>query len=166
MRCVLDAVQHIRDNRGSGRKLARALAVEHHVAGRIAVDHNGIEYILDRSEQVFLGDQVRGDIGISCAVLAAHRAADQFDHAAQLVGIRNILERDLADAFAGDLVRVELVAKGKVSQDADLAAGIMSLDIRGRVLFCIAVELRLLERIRKGDAVVDHLGQDIVGGAV
>ena len=109
---------------------------------------------------------MRGDIGISCAVLAAHRAADQFDHAAQLVGIRNILERDLADAFAGDLVRVELVAKGKVSQDADLAAGIMSLDIRGRVLFCIAVELRLLERIRKGDAVVDHLGQDIVGGAV
>ena len=109
---------------------------------------------------------MRGDIGIGRAVLVAHRTADQFDDAAQLIGVCNILERNLADALAGDLIRVKLVAKGKVSQDADLAAGIVTLDIRGRVLFRIAIELRLLERIRKGDAVVDHLGQDIVGGAV
>ena len=163
---MLDAVQHIRDNCGRGRELARALAVEHHVAGRIAVDHDGVKHVLDRREQVFLGNEVRGDIGVSRAVLTAHRAADQLDDAAQLVGVGHVLERDLADALAGDLVRVKLVAKGKVGQNADLAAGVVALDVRGRILFRIAVELCLLERIRKGDAVVDHLGQDVIGGAV
>ena len=42
----------------------------------------------------------------------------------------------------------------------------MTLDISGRVLLGIAVELCLLERIRKGNAVVDHLGENVVGRAV
>ena len=104
---------------------------------------------------------MRCNISVSGAVLAADRAAQQLDNAAQLIGVCYVLEGDLGDALAGNLIRVELVAVSEVGQNADLA-----LDVGSRVLLGIAVELCLLERIRKGNTVVDHLGEDVVGRAV
>ena len=51
---VLDAVQHIGNNSGSGSQLAGALAVEHNLTGRIAVDHDGVEYILNSGQRLSL----------------------------------------------------------------------------------------------------------------
>ena len=56
---MLDAVQHIGNNSGSGRQLAGALAVEHNLAGRIAVDHDGVEYVLNSGQRAFLVDEMR-----------------------------------------------------------------------------------------------------------
>ena len=131
---VLDAVQHIGNNSGSGSQLAGALAVEHNLTGRIAVDHDGVEYILNSGQRAFLVDEMRCNISVSGAVLAADRAAQQLDNAAQLVGVCYVLEGDLSDALAGNLIRIELIAVSKVGQNADLAAGVVTLDVSGRVL--------------------------------
>ena len=109
---------------------------------------------------------MRCNISVSGAVLAADRAAQQLDNAAQLIGVCYVLEGDLGDALAGNLIRIELIAVSEVGQNADLAAGVVTLDVSGRILLGIAVELCLLERIRKGNAVVDHLGENVVGRAV
>ena len=111
-------------------------------------------------------DEVRRNVSVGRAVLAAYRAAEQLDDAAELVGVCDVLKGDLGDALAGNRIRVELVAVGEVGKDADLAAGIVTLNVGGRVLLGVAVDLRLTQRVLEGDAVVDHLGQDVVGGAV
>ena len=59
-----------------------------------------------------------------------------------------------------------MLTEGQGGQNADLAAGIVALDVGGRILLGVAVDLRLTQRVLEGDAVVDHLGQDVVGGAV
>ena len=73
---------------------------------------------------------MRCNISVSGAVLAADRAAQQLDNAAQLIGVCYVLEGDLGDALAGNLIRVELIAVSEVGQNADLAAGVVTLDQR------------------------------------
>jgi hypothetical protein len=64
------------------------------------------------------------------------------------------------------LVELHRDAEGQCRQDGDLVRGIDALDVEGRVGFGIAQALRLLEHGIEGQALVAHLGEDEVGGAV
>ena len=54
-------------------------------------------------------------------------------------------------------------AEGEGGEDADLAAGVVPLDVGGGIAFRVAELLRHFERLVKSHLVVDHFGQDKVG---
>ena len=53
-----------------------------------------------------------------------------------------------------------------VAMIAALAAGVEALDVRGGVALGVAQPLRLGERVAVAPALLGHLGEDVVGGAV
>ena len=68
--------------------------------------------------------------------------------------------------WVGTWSGVDMLSEGQGGQDADLAAGVVAVHIGGGVLLGIAVGLGLLQGLVKGQARLDHPGEDIVGGAV
>lgn len=92
--------------------------------------------------------------------------ADQFNNAAPVAGIGDILQRQAGDAFGMYAFRINMLAIAKGSQNADLAAGVMAFNIGRRVFFCISKLLRQFERLVKGHVFVDHFGQNKVGRSV
>ena len=78
----------------------------------------------------------------------------------------NILQVHLTDAFHGSLGRSHFLAPCQIRQNADLAARVNPLHIGGGVCLGIALGLSFLQSLLKGDAALDHAGQDIVGGSV
>ncbi len=58
------------------------------------------------------------------------------------------------------------VAEGKRRQDRKLVRRVVALDVEGRIGFGIAEALRFLQAVREGQALLLHLGQDVVAGAV
>ncbi len=66
-------------------QLARALAVEDHVAQHIALDEDGIEDVIDTGQLVCLRHEAGLDTGGNAAVLAPLHPGDELDDAAQLL---------------------------------------------------------------------------------
>ena len=107
------------------------------------------------------------DEGADLAVLfPADGAAQELDLHAGSLGVVHVCQGDGSDALSRDLFGRYLTAPGQRGQDANLTAGVMTLDVSGGIALSIAVVLSLLQGVLKGETSLDHTGQDIVGGAV
>ena len=105
-------------------------------------------------------------IGADRPVLAGDGAAQQLQALAGGGGVGLVGQGDLGDAGGGDLVRQQVPAVGDGGEDAQLPAGVLALHVGGGVLLGVAVGLGTREGLGKGNMVLDHAGEDIVGGAV
>ena len=163
---VLGDVDDIGHHGGGGGQLARAAAIEHHVAHRVAGDGDGVEHVLHPGQGVLTGHQVGGHKGAHLALRLPDGAAQQLDLIAAGVGVSHVGQGHPTDALGGHLVGVHVLAEGQGGQDADLPAGVVAVHVGGGVLLGIAVGLGLLQGLIKGQARLDHPGEDVVGGAV
>ena len=92
--------------------------------------------------------------------------AQQLDAVAQLVGVGEVLGCQLADALDEGTVELHGHAEGDGGQQRGLVGGVDALDVEGGIGLGIAQALCLGQRHIEADALVTHLGQDEVGGAV
>lgn len=93
--------------------------------------HHGVEYIVDLCHAVFLPEQSRSHHAQDLAVCHAPGLTDELDIAAHQTGCLHIGGCDSGNALGKDLVRVGMLAKEQICQDARLAAGIDALDVGG-----------------------------------
>ncbi len=100
------------------------------------------------------------------AVLGAARDAQQLDAVTQFLGVLHVLAGELRDALGVGAVELHRDAEGDRRQDGELVRGVDALDVEGRVGFGVAQPLRFLQHVVEGRALVAHLGQDEVAGAV
>jgi hypothetical protein len=98
--------------------------------------------------------------------LAPARDAQQLDAVAQLLGVLDVGGGQLGDAFDVGLVELHRDAEGDGAHQRGLVRGVHAFDVEGRVGLGIAQALRLLQHHVEVQALVAHLGQDEVGGAV
>ena len=96
----------------------------------------------------------------------APRDAEQLDPVAQLLGVADVLARQLRDALGVDLVELHRHAEGDRRHDGELVRGIDALDVERRVGLGVAARLRLLQHGVERRAGCAHLGQDEVRRAV
>ena len=92
--------------------------------------------------------------------------AQQLDAVAQLLGVADVRRLQLGDAFHVRLVELHRDAEGDGAHDGRLVRGVDAFDVEGRVGLGVAAALRVLQRLLERDALVAHLGQDEVRGAV
>ena len=164
---VLEGVHHVGHDSTGGGQLARALAVEDHVAQHIALDEDGVEDVIDTGQLVCLRHEAGLDTGGNAAVLAPLHPGDELDDAAQLLCRSHIIHRDVADAAGGDVLGVDLVAADQRGQDGDLAAGVAAVHIvAGVPRLGVAQLLSDLQSLVKAQILPRHLGEHEVGGAV
>ena len=53
-------IHHVGHHSGGGGQLARAAAVEHHIAHGVSGDGDGVEHVLHADQGIFAGDQMGG----------------------------------------------------------------------------------------------------------
>ena len=151
---------------GRGRRMrASAAAFEHQVADEIAFHHHGVEHAIGIGHRRALGHQRRVHALLD-ALVAGNGNAQQLDLVTHLGGIADIVKGDRLDAFDVDGLEVHFRAKGQRGQHRQLVRGIETADVEGRVSLGIAQRLRLLQHVAEGPALVGHLGEDVVAGAV
>ena len=92
--------------------------------------------------------------------------AQQLDAIAELFGVFDVGRIQLGDAFDVGLVELHRDAERQRGQDGDLVRRIHAFDVEGRVGLGVAQTLRLFQHGVEAQALVAHLGQDEVGGAV
>ena len=92
--------------------------------------------------------------------------AEQLDAVAELVGGLDVGRRDAGDALDVDLVERHLRAEGEAGQQRELVGGVEAADVEGRIGLRVALGLRLLQHVGERAALLLHLGQDVVAGAV
>ena len=100
------------------------------------------------------------------AVRRAPRDAEQLDPVAELLGVADVLARELRDALGVDLVELHRHAEGDRRHDRELVRGVDAFDVERRVGLGVAARLRLGEHVVERRARRAHLGQDEVGRAV
>ena len=100
------------------------------------------------------------------AIRRAPRDAEMLDAIAKLGGKGDILRLDAADALGKGALELERNAKRERAQDGELVRGVDALDVEGRVRLRVAERLRLGEHVSKVPALVAHLRQDEIAGAV
>ena len=159
-------IHHIGHHSGGGGQLARAAAVEHHIAHGVSGDRDGVEHILHTGQGVLTRDQVGGHKGAHLALRLPDGPAQQLDLIAAGVSIGHIGQAHSPDALGGNLVGIDVLPKRQGGQDAGLAAGVVTVHVGGGVLLGIAVGLSLLQSLVEGESRLDHPGEDVVGGAV
>ena len=116
---VFEGIHYIGHHGAGGGQLARALAVEDHIAQHIALDQPRVEHIVHAGQLVCLGHQTRLYTGGHAAVLAKLHPCDQLDNAAQLFGAGHIGGGNGADAPGGDVLGVDLMAAHQRGQNGD-----------------------------------------------
>ena len=92
--------------------------------------------------------------------------AKELDCAVKLLRITEIIGINLRNALTGNLRELDVSSGNKGSQNRNLAAGIVALNIRLRILLRIAVVLCLLQRDLKRKSFLLHLGQNVVRRSV
>jgi hypothetical protein len=78
----------------------------------------------------------------------------------------DILGRDPGNALHRQSVQGEIPAVGQPDEQNQLVGRVHALDVEGRIGLGIALVLGLGQGLGKGQALVAHLGQDVVGRAV
>src|SRR5664279_2812637 len=74
--------------------------------------------------------------------------------------------QDLANAVRGNALDGEASAKSHAGEDAELVAGVLTVDVEGGIGFGVSGLLGLAQGFVEVDAAVLHLREDVVGGAV
>ncbi len=90
----------------------------------------------------------------------------QLDDEAHLLGGRDVLRRDLRDALAVDVVERHPSVEGQLGEDRRLRGRVVTLDVGRRIRLGVAERLGLREDGRVVGALLVHLGEDEVRGAV
>ena len=96
----------------------------------------------------------------------APRDAQQLDAVAQFLGVADVLPGELRDAFGVGTVELHRDAEADRRDDGELVRGIDAFDVEGRIGLRVAQALRLLEHLVEARALVAHLREDEVAGAV
>ena len=102
----------------------------------------------------------------SMPVGRAPRDAEQLDAVAQPLGVLDVGGGELADALGVRLVELHRDAEGDGREDGELVGGVDAVDVEGGVGLGVAQALRLGEHDVEGQALVAHLREDVVAGAV
>ena len=163
---VCGTIRHICHHGRSGGQLTGALSVEAHIAHGVAPHQNSVEHALNGSQLRAVIHHSRANKGSDLTASQILDLTQQLNHAAGRGHIGHIFQGDLGDTFRLHLRGIHMLAKGQGSQNAHLAAGVMALHIGGGVLLCKTVGLGQRQCICKGHILLDHLGQNKVGGAI
>ena len=147
----------IRNNCACGRELASALAVKYNVAGSVAANQDSVEYVVNARKLALVLDNRRENADRDLAALFALSTADELDLAVSAVAVLNVLESYLCDALGVYALGVNMLAECEGSQNAYLAACVVTINVSGRIALCIAQFLSDLESLLKVHAVADHL---------
>ena len=162
---VLRRVDEVAEHRRGGRHAARAPAVEHELAHRVALDEHRVERVAHRRERVPHRDHRGVDAHRDLAVeLLRHR--EQLHDVAEVARRRDVVERDLGDALAVHVAGDDARAERDRRDDRGLGRGVEALDVGGGVGLGEPERLRLRQRVGERRAGVGHVGEDVVGGAV
>ncbi|MNK62274.1 hypothetical protein D3C87_814440 [compost metagenome] len=158
-------VDQVGDHGRGGLLRAGARAVVHRDARRVALDHDAVHRAVHLREQVRRRHQ-RGLHAQLHALFTSARHAQQLDAKAQLFGAGHVQALQRGDAFDLRIGKADRHAEGIGGQQRGLVGGVDALDVEGRVGLGIAQRLGLRERVAEVQALVAHLAQDEVGGAV
>ena len=157
-------IDDIRDHRRSGRAGAGAAAFEH-VRRRNRPDHHRVEDAVDMGDGRALADRP-DEPAARCPWSVDARDAEQLDPIAEIVGVADIVARDVLDAFDMDAGEIDLAAEGERGQYRELMGGIEAADVEGRVGLGIAQLCASASTSAKSRPALAHLGQDVIAGAV
>ncbi|MCY1167141.1 hypothetical protein D9M73_70980 [compost metagenome] len=127
--------------------------------------HHGIHGAFDVGNQTLGGHQA----GVHTQLDALGRLfgdAQQFDAVAELLGVFDVLRAQFGDAFDVSLVELHRDAERNRRHQGDLVRGVHAFDVEGRIGLGITQALGLLEHHVKVQALVAHLAQDEIGGAI
>ena len=162
------SAHHIHDvghHRRGGRLGPGASSVEQALADGVALNQHRVHHAVDAGQQLLLGDQgwMHAHLG---AVRLVTGDAQMLDAVSELFGVGHVVAGDAADALDIDLVELQRDAEGDGGQDGQLVSGVDALDVESRIGLGVAQRLRLGQHLREVAALVAHLGQNEVGGAV
>src|SRR5258708_14273144 len=158
-------MEEIRDYGAPGGRGARPGSVIHRRADGIALHQPRVHHALDIGDQAPRRNQRRmyaqldplgGPLG----------DAEQLDTVAQLLRVADILLGQPRDTFLVALVELHRHAEGDRRHDGELVRGVDSFDVEARVGLRVAELLRFLEHRVERKALLAHLREDEVGGAV
>ena len=130
------------DSTGS-RELSCSTSVEHCISKYITVYENAIEHTIYPTKRMLCSKHKRCyHTTVASANLAA--GCKKLDRTIHNLCIFEIGRRNLGDSLAMDILEIHLLSAHKRSQDCNLTARIVSLDVCGRILLCISLILRIL----------------------
>ncbi len=158
-------IDQIGDHRRGSRFGPGALAVIQRGTDRVAPDQHCVHGALDVGDQALGRDQGRMDAQFD-AVFLVLGDAQQLDPVAQLLGVLDVHGVEFGDALDIGLVELHRNAKGDGRHDGGLVGGIDAFNVKGRIGLGVAQALGLPQHVGEGQALVAHLGQDEIGGAV
>ena len=158
-------VHQVGDHGAGGGLRARTLAVVQRGAHGVALHHHGVHRAFHIGNQA-LGRHQAGVHAQLDALLGALGDAQQLDAVTQLLGVLDVGRTQFGDAFDVGLVELHRNAESDGRHDGGLVRGVHAFDVEGRIGLGIAQALGFLEHYFKVQALVAHLGQDEVGGAV
>ena len=143
MSCNLNNITH---NSTCGRKFACSTSVKHCIAQYIAMYKHCIEYIIDIVQRMFRCQHKRCyqcTVTVSCLIAGSKK----FDTSSQCFRVFDIGCCNLCDSFCMDVLEINLLPTYQRCENRNLSAGIMSLDISGRICFCISFLLCIFQYI-------------------
>ena len=82
------------------------------------------------------------------AVLVASGDGEELDGVAELRGVTEVARGEPRDAFAVDLVRMDVRVEGEAGENRELVGGVVALDVVRRLGFRVAEVLGAEERVR------------------
>ena len=130
------------------------------------MDEDAVEDALHTVQRVVFPDKERRRAHAQASVLRLSAHAKEFDRHLHGAGVSEIRRCDAGDSLAGDILVADGLAADQRRKDRDLAAGVMSFDVRLGISLRIALLLGFFQRLLETQAVLLHPGQDIVGSAV
>ena len=158
-------VDEIAEDGGGSRTAAGTAPVEHEIADRGAFDEHGVERIIDVGERVAGGDHRRmhpdGDLAVG-----ALDHGERLDDVAEALGGGDVGGGDRRDALVLHIAGPHIDTEHDRGDDRSLRAGVVALDIGGRIGLGVPERLRIGERVGVVGALLRHLGEDVVGRAV
>ena len=139
---------HVRNDRRRGLDPARARALEHDLADRVALEHDRVEGALDRRERM-VGVDERGADAHADAPVDEHRLADQLHPHVERARSGDVLVAHRVDARDLDLLERDLRPERDRREDRHLRGRVEPGHVLGRVGLRVPEPLRLGERLRR-----------------
>src|SRR5690606_4108580 len=158
-------VHQVGHHRRGGRLHAGTGAVVEGAANGVAIDHYRVHHAIDVGDQAVGRNQRRVYAQLDTG-FGTTGNAQVLDAITQRLGVVHIGGGQLGDAFGVGLVELQRDAEGDGCQDGQLVGGVDTFDIEGRIGFGVAKCLGFLEHVPEGPALLAHLAEDEVAGAV
>src|SRR4029077_20400417 len=155
----------VRYHRRSSGVAPRSTAIEHLGPDLVPGEEHGVVHAFDFRQHRTAADQPGSHRELQPR-LGVLRRPHQTDRAVEPVGGMDINGPDVTDAVGGDFGNAQSPFKGHSSQDAELVARVLSIDVECGVRLGEARLLSFCQRFIKFDAPAFHLCEDVVGGAV